>query len=166
MNKELRMYGFVGYWMNGIQKSIQFGHAIVEYSLEHYNDLYKEFAKNHKTFIVLDGGTSNSVLGGTMEGLYERILGSGIEVSKFHEPDQNNVMTAMCFIADEPIFNHKDYPFFKEWFIDDNVIPDSEDELIGRYPEKFNKYLEETGIETYGRYDIKKLLSSSRLASN
>ena len=57
---ELRMYGFVPYNISEIQKGIQFGHALVEYGLENFNTTeYLDWAKYWKTFIILNGGTSN-----------------------------------------------------------------------------------------------------------
>ena len=57
---ELRMYGFVPYNISEIQKGIQFGHAIVEYGLENFHtNEYLDWAKYWKTFIILNGGTSN-----------------------------------------------------------------------------------------------------------
>lgn len=54
-----RMYGLTPYNMSPIQKAIQYGHAVVEYMLDfgqHTNTL--EWAKNNKTFIILNGGTT------------------------------------------------------------------------------------------------------------
>jgi len=41
MNKhKQRMYGLVPYNISPIQQGIQFGHAVVEYSLYHNDDVY------------------------------------------------------------------------------------------------------------------------------
>ena len=48
------MYGLCLYSLSPIQKGIQFGHAIVEYVQQHFNDEeYQSFANNDKTFILL-----------------------------------------------------------------------------------------------------------------
>jgi hypothetical protein len=58
---ELRMYGLVNYQLSGIQQGIQFGHAVVEYGLNHFVEKnYQDWANNHKTFIILNGGTTNN----------------------------------------------------------------------------------------------------------
>jgi hypothetical protein len=75
-NLELRMYGLVPYNISPIQQGIQFGHAVVEYSqkiqsfksgilskTETYRNIsnqYDEWADNWKTFIILNGGTTNN----------------------------------------------------------------------------------------------------------
>ena len=68
---ELRMYGLVPYNISPIQQGIQFGHAVVDYgqlaktlSTEHPNIIsqYDDWANNWKTFIILNGGTTNKSL--------------------------------------------------------------------------------------------------------
>ena len=53
---EYRMYGLVPYNISPIQQGIQFGHAVVEYSIGRYgsHDDYQQWAKEDKTFIILD----------------------------------------------------------------------------------------------------------------
>ena len=61
MDYKYRMYGFVPYQLSGIQSGIQFGHAVVEYANEFGNTpAYQKWSKFDKTFIVLDGGTTNN----------------------------------------------------------------------------------------------------------
>ena len=65
---EYRMYGLVPYNISPIQQGIQFGHEVVEYGLKHGKsnvindkvDTYTQWAKNDKTFIILNGGTTNN----------------------------------------------------------------------------------------------------------
>jgi putative transposase len=59
-NRTYRMYGLVPYNISPIQQGIQFGHAVVEYGLK-YSDTpeYQQWAKYDKTFIILNGGTTN-----------------------------------------------------------------------------------------------------------
>jgi hypothetical protein len=57
---ELRMFFFVPYNISEIQKGIQAGHAAIGYAFQFGNtELFKDFAKNWKTWIILDGGTTN-----------------------------------------------------------------------------------------------------------
>jgi hypothetical protein len=135
---ELRMYGLVPYNISPIQQAIQFGHAVVEYgqlvkkfpsippmrsnTLEVYND----WADNWKTFIILNGGTSNHTQNryndveyvGTMESNLKSLQDNGIDLATFYEPDLNDMLSAIVFIVDERVFNKKDYPDFEEWFIE------------------------------------------------
>jgi hypothetical protein len=119
---ELRMYGLVNYQLSGIQKGIQFGHAVVEYGrncegMKKMKALYKEWADNWKTFIILNGGTTNtktSIEDGMPFGSLNKHLLTlqdiGVPVATFHEPDLGDQLTAIVFIVDERVFNKGKYP--------------------------------------------------------
>lgn len=119
-NLDLRMYFLVPYNISPIQQAIQAGHAAIEYALEYgETELFKEFGKNHKTWIILNGGTTNNnpeKLGDLQEVVNSLIKFNTetkkekISFSLFHEPDLNDALTAICFIADERVFNYEDYP--------------------------------------------------------
>lgn len=137
---ELRMYGLVPYNISEIQKAIQFGHAVVEYGLEHFHeDRYLDWAKYWKTFIILNGGTSNHSMNryhhseeefqGSMETSLATLMSEGIDIATFYEPDLNDMLSAIVFIVDERVFNKKLYPDFGDWimenhysYLSDNMI--------------------------------------------
>ena len=89
---ELRLYGLVMYNIMPIQQGIQFGHAFDEYKLKYEKDpLLKEFLKKYKTYIILNGGTSNdgtkSKYGypnhlGTMEQYFETLKSNKIKCTR------------------------------------------------------------------------------------
>lgn len=132
---ELRMYGLVPYNISPIQQGIQFGHAVVEYGQkmkylgEHNQSLniqYNNWADNWKTFIILNGGTSNHSVNrysdtedffGSMENNLKLLEDNGVEVSTFYEPDLNDMLSGIVFIVDERVFNKKDYPEFSDWLM-------------------------------------------------
>ena len=71
MNEELRFYSFTDWMFRSIQQGIQPGHAAVELfvkycyptdEVEQMHMLY-EWAQNHKTFVCLNGGNYESILG-------------------------------------------------------------------------------------------------------
>jgi len=100
----LRMYFFVMYNLSGIQKGIQAGHAAIEYYLKYGNiTKYQEFAKHHKTFILLDGGGSNDMIIREAE-----LKNFGVDYATFYEPDLNNSLSAIAFIVPEDIYG-KDF---------------------------------------------------------
>jgi hypothetical protein len=115
---ELRMYGLVPYQLTGIQQAIQFGHAVVEYGLTFGNtEKYLDWAKNWKTFIILNGGTTNtnpSTEDGLPFGTLNRhtmfLDDIDYQYEKFHEPDLGDQLTAIVFIVDERVFNKTKYP--------------------------------------------------------
>jgi hypothetical protein len=118
---ELRMYGLVNYQLTGIQQGIQFLHAVVEYgqgvkwSLGTIKlDQYNEWADQHKTVILLNGGTTNTngERLGTMNQHHQLLNEKGIYHSHFNEPDLGDQLTAIAFIVDERVFNKEKYPDF------------------------------------------------------
>jgi len=97
---ESRMYFFVMRQLNGLNKGIQAGHAAIEYQLEHGNKkVYKDFAKYHKTFIILDGGGSKD-----MESRLTELEYFKVDHAPFYEPDLNNSLSAIAFIVPESIY--------------------------------------------------------------
>ena len=123
-NLELRMYGLTIYQLTGIQKGIQFGHAVVDYgqmaktlSTEHPNIIYQydDWANNWKTFIILNGGTTNTNLDhlGTLNNHFATLIENGIICHPFYEPDLGNQLTSVVFIVDERVFNRTKYPDFE-----------------------------------------------------
>ena len=112
---EYRMYGLVNYQLSGIQKGIQFGHAVVEYGLKHgKTDEYRRWSKHDKTFIILNGGTTNKSgyfdTMGTINKHLVTLEENKILLSTFHEIDLGNQLTAIVFLVDERVFNKDKYP--------------------------------------------------------
>ena len=133
---ELRMYGLVPYNISPIQQAIQFGHAVVEYgqnckkpffktNMAHNSmDIYNEWADNWKTFIILNGGTTNirndketGFPFGSLNRHALTLIDQGIDVATFHEPDLGDQLTAVVFIVDERVFNREKYPDFPDWIM-------------------------------------------------
>jgi hypothetical protein len=99
----LRMYFFVMYNLSGIQKGIQAGHAALEYANTFKDDpIYNEFIKDHKTFILLDGGGSGDMLDRALE-----VQNLNIQYEAFFEPDLNGSMSAIAFILKESQYDCK-----------------------------------------------------------
>jgi len=131
---ELRMYGLVPYNISPIQQAIQFGHAVVEYSQkmkylgenkQSLNTQYNDWADNWKTFIILNGGTTNHKTSlenglpfGSLNNHLLTLMDNGIEFASFNEPDLGDQLTAVVFIVDERVFNRKKYPDFEDWVIE------------------------------------------------
>jgi len=116
---EYRMYGLVPYNISPIQQGIQFGHAVVEYGLDygqgHADDPYLQWARNDKTFIILNGGTTNKSRMaldnyGTLNKALDELKKDGIEVATFYEPDLGDQLTAVVFLVDERVWDKEKYP--------------------------------------------------------
>lgn len=130
---EKRMYFFVMYNLSGIQKGIQAGHAAIEYARYFgMSSTFRSFAEFDKTFILLDGGTSNmgsialygmEKQGGSMEEIQAELQDIAkkyrylreFNFAGFREPDANWSLTALAFILDERTFDYETYPDFAAW---------------------------------------------------
>ena len=96
--KDLRMYCITLYNLSPIQQGIQSAHSIVEYNKncdEAGFALYAEWASQHKTIIILNGGTTQ-----TLDQYHKDLEKIGVEVAHFREPDLGDVKTAIAFIVD------------------------------------------------------------------
>lgn len=118
------MYGLVLNNLSPIQQGIQFGHALQEYNNEMMLDIaddktkhdFNQWRLNDKTFIILNGGTSNSInKKGTLNQHLAYLLSGNISCATFHEPDLNDALTAIVFPVRENVYNEIDYPNFYKW---------------------------------------------------
>ena len=138
---EWRMYGLVPYNISDIQKGIQFGHAVQEFNNKMLRDhrityspeveflvsAFETWAKRDKTFIILNGGTTNDglekpdSLGGEPEEMVFKgslnkhlttLKKNFIPTAEFWEPDLGDQLTAVVFIVDERVWNKEKYPDF------------------------------------------------------
>ena len=186
---ELRMYFFVPYNISPIQQAIQAGHAALEYAHKYKSDKqFIDFIDNWKTWIILNGGTTNSKLRsgiisprkeedpyqGTLDNLYVKLIDWNmnhkdlIPHSVFSEPDLNDALTAICFICDERVFNKEDYPDWKNYVIDElmnrhpDVLTQDKEELMERFPELYKEWLNKIGGEKNAF--LKDLLKDKKLA--
>lgn len=112
-----RMYFLVPYNISEIQKGIQAGHAALEYANLFGNTKeYKSFIKNDKTWIILNGGTTrynHRTLPeefGDMDKIALEFYNRLIDHANFCEPDLNYALTAICFLADERVWDFETYP--------------------------------------------------------
>jgi len=150
-NLELRMYFFVPFNIDNIYKGIQAGHVALEYAHEYgETELFKDFVDNWKTWIILNGGTTNNTLipnddntrmirAGSLNQIKEELKLAEIRFSEFREPDLNDALTSVCFICDERVFNRKDYPDFKFYLLDKVEIKfgNTEANRLALFPEEY-----------------------------
>ena len=120
MYLEYRMYGLVAYQLSGtIHAGIQFGHAVVDYArtvrdIKSHEALYNKWADEDKTFIILNGGTTNNNPErlGSLNVHLNTMREAGVLVKEFHEPDLGDQLTAFVFLVDERVFDRTIYPDF------------------------------------------------------
>lgn len=119
---EYRMYGLVPYNISSIQGAIQYGHALQEFNNLMWNTnvndeivtSFRKWANQDKTFIILNGGTTNEDNGskwyGSLQQHRDLLREYGIVFAEFREPDLNDTLTAIVFLVDERVFNRELYP--------------------------------------------------------
>ena len=153
---EFRMYGFVPYNLSDIQKGIQFSHALQEYNnyiidkiLEDPKFIdskkfsnFRKWAKEDKTVIVLDGGTTNTNKShpGTLNKKHE-MLENYIHHEEFYEIDLGDQLTAIAFLVDDRYWNFDKYPKSiiepKRFYVTEELEEVQYDSLIKYYGEMF-----------------------------
>lgn len=145
---EYRMYGLVPYNLSDIQKSIQFGHGVVEYQLNtedtEYEGIYKKWARKDKTFIILNGGTTNNNTDrlGSLQQHKDLLLINDITLATFYEPDLNDTLTAVVFLVDERTWNRELYPdFIQDFTLDLDVIGKQYQQWLERIGGPKNEFL-------------------------
>ncbi len=80
---------------SGIQKGIQSDHAGTEYALKYFDTPeWQRWARRDKTIILLEAFTDTQLLE-----TYNALKKLKVPVTKFHEPDTNNCLTAICFLV-------------------------------------------------------------------
>ena len=117
---EYRLYFFVPYNISDIQKGIQAGHAALEYARKYgISQDYVQFIENDKTWIILNGGTTRDFEGGVENGgdinlISVQLAFNDVAFASFREPDLNNALSAICFLADERVWDKEKYPDWEE----------------------------------------------------
>lgn len=102
---EYRMYCLAERHLSIAQKTIQAAHAIVEYALKYGStEEYKHWAEYDKTIIVLDGGNSID-----MKNDIATLTDIKHNYEIFMEPDMDNFVTCIAFLADERVFDYETY---------------------------------------------------------
>lgn len=176
---EYRMYGLVAYQLSDIQKGIQYGHSTVEYGLEKNfgKDLdYIKWSTIDKTFIILDGGSTNDNEGsidyGSLQKNRDFLAKNEIKFSEFREPDLNNCLTAVVFLVDERVF--KRYPLFiRDVYYPDfdvylketyqlNIFAHNSISIEDAHPKQYKEWLELIGGET--NHQLRSWLPKFKLA--
>lgn len=164
---ELRMYGLVPYNISPIQQGIQFGHAVVEYGQmakqikskkENVQKQYDIWAKDWKTFIILNGGTTNNKTNkdglpyGSLNQHAILLSEARIDYASFCEPDLGDQLTAIVFIVDERVFNRKKYPDFEEWLLENYSDYIAISGSIDKISKKIKKSTEQSDQKVYKKW--------------
>lgn len=156
---EKRMYFLTMYNISDIQKGIQCGHAALEFVKKFKNDdNVWDFIENDKTWMILNGGTSNdetqsfyglNKIKGSMEEHVATLKENKIKHAIFREPDLNYSLSAIALIVDERVFNEKDYPAFEGYLVNErkDFSLNFNMPIIEQFPEEYKKWRKTIGEE-------------------
>ena len=168
---EWRMYGLVPNNISSIQGAIQYGHAVQEFnnlmvdgtsimqSVNFDSELllsnltgFNKWRKKDKTFIILNGGTTNDSIYdkfyGSLQKSRDTLYENEVLFSEFYEPDLNNTLTAVVFLVDERVFDRVTYPNFEKEVLPWSKTKPSEKklkELEERNAVNYEKWVEKVG---------------------
>lgn len=109
----MRFYSLVNYYLSDLQRGLQTAHAVSEMLVDpnicsHKMSKYKDWAKNHKTIIILNGGNSKQ-LQETYDQLMPLCNSAGLPITKFHEDEQslNNALTCVGMVLPEYVYGRQ-----------------------------------------------------------
>lgn len=154
----MRLYSFVNYYLSPIQHGIQTAHCVSELSwMYKFNTkqakAYYDWAKNHKTVVVLNGGNSLA-----LDTTYWRLSAFSeqlkLPVTRFYEDEQslNRALTAVAIILPENLYDVEYLPADPKSAI--------KERLSNAYVYDGGSYVEGRDVE----YDLISLVKSHRLA--
>jgi hypothetical protein len=142
MEKELRyrMYGLVPYNISPIQQGIQFGHGVVDYGMKYATaPEYLRWATIDKTFIILNGGTTNDKFDmksglpfGTLNQHALMLHNRGVRIQIFNEPDLGDQLTAVVFLVEERVWDKKMYPDLTDSVFDEDWTEGIEEKELNK----------------------------------
>lgn len=108
----MRLYSFVNYYISDIQRGIQTAHLVSEMAIDamavgeintSLRNKFFDWAFNHKTIIVLNGGNSAA-----LKEIYEELISLELRlvVSKFHEDEEsmNGCLTSVGILVPYKIY--------------------------------------------------------------
>lgn len=156
--KELRLYGLVPYNISPIQQGIQYGHSKDEYTLFILDKIlsnqidteivhkYIDWLRNWKTYIILNGGTTNTNPDrlGTLNKHLITLRENNIFCSEFHEPDLGDQLTSINFIVEEEVFLKDElgkfvFLDFEDWIFQQSNLPSEYNRSTFKNPRDFCK---------------------------
>jgi hypothetical protein len=109
---EYRMYILSLRQLSPINKGCQGVHSSLEYADKYHNDPeYRKYIEIDKTLIMLDGGTYPELLS-----IVEELNSVGVNFTYFKEPDLGDLITSICFIADERVWDKKYFQSYQEFY--------------------------------------------------
>ena len=154
---EYRMYVLSLRQLSSINKACQGIHSCLEYANKYDNNPeYRKYIEVDKTLIMLDGGTYPDLLS-----IVNELENNDIHYASFLEPDLGNLITSICFIADERVWDKKYFHSFQEYY--EYFIEFYDTDLqVGTGTPTYEEWLETIGGEKNAK--LTEILSGKRLS--
>lgn len=109
--KGYKMYSIVLRHLDGQNKGVQTTHGVCEYVRKHWDDEdLQQWINQDKTLVMLSGGTVSDM--NEIRTCFDEV---GIPYETFEEEDLANITTSICLLADEKVWDRKNYPSFNEF---------------------------------------------------
>jgi hypothetical protein len=147
-------------------QSVLFSSEVLKDSLIAFN----KWRKEDKTFIVLNGGTTNESISdkwyGSMQKYRDTLYENGVVFGEFYEPDLNNTLTSIVFLVNERVFDKVNYPNFEKEMLPWSKTKPSEKKLKELEERNANNY--ENWIDKIGgpkNAFLREFLSKFKLAN-
>lgn len=164
-----KMYSIVLRQLDGINNGVQTAHGVCEYVRKHWKDKdLQQWLNEDKTLVVLNGGTVND-----MNEIKAKFDKEGIKYETFEEEDLANLTTSICLLADERVWDRKEYGTVEDFVnkttnklvevIDsENPMAEAEKQLKEEIEQEVNKQYE---VFVGGRMNVvkKEVLNNLRL---
>ena len=131
----MRLYTFGNYYLSSIQQGIQAGHAAVELFNKYENseqlNTVKDWAKNHKTMVCLNGGNNTALK--EIRDLFENETNPYPWTSFYEDNDSlNGTLTCVAIVLPEITYDIASKIRSRELqIVDNNIIVDKEDLYYG-----------------------------------
>jgi len=119
----MRLYSLINFYISDLQRGLQTAHCVSEISTRYVktspeHDVFEDWAINHKTIIILNGGNS-AMLRSACEILGDSAVKLNLPWSAFHE-DENSLdgaLTSVAIIVGPEIYAARIYPEMPESYI-------------------------------------------------
>lgn len=96
----MKAYVFVNRYLSGVQVGIQAAHALVRLGVDNSDNDFYDWATEHETIVVLNGGSSSN-----MKNILNILSGGDNRVEYFREPDMDDMITAIAYVPSKKEFN-------------------------------------------------------------
>jgi hypothetical protein len=136
-----RMYCLVLRQLSGINKGIQAFHAGLEYANKFHNEIdFQKYITDDKTLIILDAGIYQDLVE-----IKKTLEAARINHTTFTEPDLNDTLTAICFLADDRVWNSEVCPSLENFIKLYDMESESDESSVRTVADLYEQWIDMIG---------------------